>query len=195
MKKITLNLLAFCFLVSACSYKLGFSERQMPEGYKEVAIPLFKNITPETGIEVYFTNALLEQFSLSRVAKIVDKDLAPAVLEGVVESVKYVPEALAEGSSDPSVKSPLPNLPSGAVLATKYRVYVTARVQLRRKSDGKILWQSKFENEKDYSAPQLESADINSANALYNHSARHRVIGEIAHNMMIDVHDRLSESF
>lgn len=189
MKKLFTLVLIFSQL--GCGYKLGFADRRLPEGYKQLAIPVFKNKTHETGVEVYFTNAIIQQFALSKIARVVPKKKAPIVLEGQITEIKYESEAQATLSSD----SPTPNLPKGAVLTTKYRIYIFAKLRLIRVLDNKVIWQSPFKSEKDYSAPLLERENINSANALYNHSARQREIQLMAESMMTEVHDRLSESF
>ena len=173
---------------AGCGYHLGFRPRKLPGGYDHVAIPVFKNKTPEVGIETYFTNEMIRQLARSGVARVVGKNAASVTLEGVVEDLSFERSAKA-------TQNEIVHLPLGAVLTTEYRILVTTRVRLRRNSDNKVLWESVFQNERAYFAPQLGSAGLNSANALYNQSARHQNIAKMAVDMMVEAHDRLTESF
>jgi len=175
-------------LLSSCAYRFGLSERALPGGYTQVAIPVFKNKTPEVGIEPIFTNALIRGFARSQVAKLTDKDAAPVVIEGTILTVKTL-------SSGPVERRGLATLPSDTVLMTQVRLQVTSEVILRRKSDDRVLWQSTFVNEKVYAAPQLGTAVVNSANATYNQSARIEFLSRLAEDMMSEAHDRLTENF
>ncbi len=188
---LTRILMIFILLLQGCSYKWGISKRFLPQGYRQLAIPVFKNDTQETGIEVFLTNALIRQFSLSKVAKVVSNDEAPIVIEGVIEKVKYAYESQVAGGAGTA----LPQMDEDTFLTTKYRIYVTAQVKLKRRSDNKIIWQGRFTKERGYTSPQIESSIINSANAIYNLSARRKGIAQIAESMMVDIHDRMTESF
>ena len=180
---------SLAFFTVGCGYNVGISKKPLPEGYSQVAIPVFKNSTHETGIEVSFTNSLIKQFAMSREVKVIsNKSKAPVWIEGTIENIQYKAESQADSTS-------LPNLPSDTVLTTKYRIFVTTYIKLIKISDNKVIWQGRFTNEKDYAAPQLESPGINSANALYNHSSRNQSIAEIAEAMMVDVHGRMTENF
>lgn len=181
-------MLSSAFMLGGCAYRLGFQQRALPGGYNEVAVPVFKNATTEVGIESYFTNELIRQLARSGVARVVNKADAAVVLEGSIEELRFVRNAKA-------TQNEIQRLPLGSVLTTEYRIHVTSKVQLRRLSDGKILWQDSFQNERAYFASQLGSAGINSANALYNQSARHQNLAKMAEDMMIEAHDRLTESF
>ena len=169
--------LILLFAPLACGYRLGFHERALPGGYNQVAIVVFKNSTNEVGIETYFTNELIRQMARSGVARVVDKEDAAVVLEGIVEDLRIVRSAKA-------TQNEIKLLPLGAVLTTEYRIHLSARVLLRRISDNKIIWQDVVQNERAYSAPNLGSAGINSADALYNQSDRHQNIAKMAEDMM-----------
>lgn len=189
-KRLVFLSLAFIFALigSGCGYHLGFRPRKLPGGYDQVSIPVFKNQTSEVGIESYFTNEMIRQLARSGVARVVGKNESPVTLEGIVEDIVFERSAKA-------TQNEIIHLPLGAVLTTEYRVLVTTRVRLRRNSDNKVLWESVFQNERAYFAPQLGSAGLNSANALYNQSARHQNIAKMAVDMMVEAHDRLTESF
>lgn len=176
-------------MTTACSYKLGFRERGIPGGYDNVAIPVFKNQTIEAGSEVYFTNAMIQELERSRLAHIVNKDLAQVTLEGVLESINYVGESpLLDAQRNPF-------LPGNIALNLGYRIYAIVGLRLVRNYDQKILWTSKFQGERSYLAPNIGSPTLNSADATYNHSAHYQNIAQLAVDMMSEAHDRLTENF
>lgn len=153
----------------------------MPGGYNQVAIPVFSNRTHEAGVEVYFTNALLQQFQRSRIAQLSSKDQAQLIVEGVVTKVTY--------------HSSSPERTSGISLSRNYRITVSAEILLRRNSDRKVIWSSSFQNEGTYAAPQVTFPSLNSVDPIYNHSARYENIAKLASEMMEEAHDRMTEMF
>lgn len=184
-------LLFGCLLSTACSYKWGFRDRAVPGGYKQVAIPIFKNKSQEVGIETDFTNALVRRFERSQVARVASKDVAPVRLDGIIEKVEVVPSASgvvgAAGATNP--------LPVDAVLATDYDLKVRAKIEVRRQSDEKIIWSGVFDDEIDFQASRIGEPVVNSANALYDQSARRAAFGKLAESMMSEAHDRITENF
>lgn len=173
---------------SGCAYRAGSGERQIPGGYRTIAVPVFKNTSPETGVEVYFTNALVREIQRSRIGELSDKSSAQVTIEGTIESVSFVPGNTVE-------PSPENKLPAGTILNTAYSIVVAATLRLRRNSDQKILWEGSFSKERGYQAPQVGYAGINTVNALYNHSARYQNIEAMSADMMSEAHDRLTENF
>ncbi len=165
------------------------SDRSLPGGYAQVAVPVFKNFTQEVGIEPYFTNALIRQISRSRVARVGDKETSPLVLEGIIRKVDTIEGAKVTGSAGGI------QLPEDAVLTTEFRILVSAELILRRRSDEKVIWRGSFQNEKVYAAPRIGHDLVNSANATYNQSARMDTIARLAEEMMLEAHDRMTENF
>lgn len=151
---------------------------------------MFKNETQQVGIEPLFTNALIRRFARSQVATVLDKDTSPVVLEGTIKQINTEP-----GPALTNATGQLESLPDGAVLVTNYRLIITTSLRLKRKSDDKIVWEGSFQNEKVYSAPRIGTATVNSADATYNHSAKMQKISEMADEMMIEAHDRITENF
>lgn len=177
-------------LSSGCAYSIGTGERRLPEGYKLVSIPVFKNSTQEVGIEVPFTNAIIRELERSQIARVVPKSDAQVVLEGVVEKVQYeVANQVSCGTTGVCL------VPPGTILNTEYRVTVSTRLILRRLADGQALWSEAFSTQKSYLAPKIGIEGLNSANALYNHSARHENISAMAVDLMSEAHGRLTENF
>lgn len=180
---------ACAFFLSNCAYRLGVAGRTLPGGYKAVEVPLFSNASQEPGVEVSFTNSLIQEFEKNRVAAVQHEGEAPVVIQGTVRSVVYKPT----GPIQKGEKAPL--LPDGTVLATGYRVIVSAEITLVEKKSGQILWRSQFDGESFYAAPQVTVARVNSVNPHYNLSARRRVIETIATDLMVEAHDRMTENF
>ncbi len=174
-------------LACSCSYKIGFSDRGIPGGYENVAVPVFKNATIEAGAEVYFTNAIILELERSRLARIVSKDLAQVTLDGQVASITYVPENPLLGANS--------LFPAGVVPTLGYRIYCRVNMYLKRNYDQKLLWKSEFNGERTYNAPIIGTAGLNSADATYNHSAHYQNIAQLANDMMAEAHDRLTENF
>ena len=178
------------FMFSGCAYRFGLSERALPGGYTQVAIPMFKNQSSEVGVESYFTNSLIRRFSRSQVARVTEKDASPVVLTGTIESVSTV-----NGPVVDNTKSQLSTLPDQSVLITEYRLIVRTRLVLKRKSDDKIMWQGSFVNQRVYAPPRIGGELVNTANATYNQSARMETISLLAEEMMAEAHDRMTENF
>jgi TolB-like protein len=173
-------------LISGCGYHTGYADRGLPGGYDQIAIPVFINQTSEAGVEVYFTNALIRNFERSRLAKILSKDDSQVSLEGFIDKIRYDRTSPSTG---------IEFMPENAVLSRNYRVVVTAHLVLRRNSDRRVVWQSSFQNESSYAAPQVVAPQVNTVDPLYNHSARHENIAKIADAMMAEAHDRMTENF
>lgn len=172
-------------LATGCAYRFGEADREIPGGYRTVAVPTFKNASQEAGIEVYFTNAIVREFERSRIGRVTSRSEAQTTLQGVIDSVQFAGGSPVEGTF----------LPSGAILNTQYRVVVTTSLTLIRNSDQKVLWQGQFSNERSYLAPIIGIEGLNSANATYNQSARYQNIQAMAADLMTEAHNRLTENF
>lgn len=187
---LCIGFIFFGYNLCGCAYQLGSVNRSIPGGFKKVSIPVFKNKTQEVGIEVAFTNALIQEFQRSRVAHIVDKSISEVAVVGSIENIQYLP-----GAKRLSGDSATPYLPSGTALASEYRILLTVTVQVIKQADGVELWKSTFKGERTYQAPQVTLAGVNSVNPLYNLSARRQNIDLMASDIMLEVHDRITENF
>jgi Lipopolysaccharide-assembly len=183
-----LLLILLTLSVSSCGYRWGLTERQLPGGYKQVAIPIFKNKSSDVGIEAPFTNALVRRFARSQVARVTDKESSPLVLEGTILSVKT-------RSGPGATLDQIQTLPKGAVLTTEYTLEVSTELRLIRRSDERVLWSGTFSNQKVYRAPRLGAPVLNSANATYNQAARQEFLARLADEMATEAHDRMTENF
>lgn len=174
---------------TSCAYRLGVKGRTLPGGYSQVEVPLFVNSSSEPGIEVLFTNSMIQEFEKNKVAAVQQEGIAPVKIKGEILGITYKPT----GPIQKGEKAPL--LPEGTVLATGYRVIVSAQITLIEKASGKTLWSSQIGGESFYASPQVTVARVNSVNPLYNLSARRRVLEFIAQDLMVEVHDRMTENF
>jgi hypothetical protein len=171
--------------LSGCNYHMVNQSDQFVGGYKLVAIPVFKNQSTEPKIEVLFTNALRRELRRSKIAQVTEVSQAPITVEGVIDSVQYIVVG----------QSRISTLPSSAILGTEYRINLELTLQVRRNADQEVLWTSKFRNGRSYLAPQIGTESINSANALYNQSARLQNIEVMAQEMMSEALNRMTENF
>lgn len=188
--KHRLSFILISMLLSSCAYQFGTGNRAIPGGYKSVSVPVFKNKSFETGIEVSFTNSLLQEFQKGGIAKVVDDNLSEVRVEGEINDVRYFSEA-KKVAGDVSA----PYLPEGTVLTTDYTIAVTTKLKVVRRSDGIEIWSGSFTRERQYSAPQVTIAGLNSVNPLYNQSARRQYIDGLASDLMAEAYNRMTESF
>lgn len=177
--------LALVFLLSGCAYKWGDTSRSLPLGYKQVSVPVFKNLTSEPGAGMDFTDALIREFERSRVGRVTDQNLSEVEITGTVSSLAL------EGLN----KDERSGLPAGAVLASEYRVSLVVDIVLVRRSDKTVLWNGQVSGAKTFPAAQITATGVNTANPLYNLSSKRRTIQLLAKEMMIEAHDRMTENF
>ncbi len=171
-----------------CAYHWGSAERRIPGEYRTISVPVFKNKTKEVSAESYFTNALIREIESSGVGTIVEKKKAEVVVEGVIELIEYRPESLVNSTD-------FATLPTGAVLATDFRMTVKAHIKVFRSSDGQSLWQGSFTGERLFPVAQLAVRGVNTVNPLYNHSAKKQNLILVAREMMDEAYDRMTENF
>jgi hypothetical protein len=188
LSALCLLICGFAVLVTGCAYHVGSGDRQVPGGYRAIAVPVFKNLSQEVGIEVYFTNAMIRELERSSIGRVSDKNDAQVTLEGAITSVTYVAGA-------PVSDALLGSLPQNTILNGEYRILLVGTVTLRRNSDQKILWEGGFNGERSYLTPRIGLPGLTGANALYNTSARYQNIEEMASDLMAETYDRLTENF
>ena len=177
---------SFGFLLGGCAYSIGTSDRRMPEGYKLVAVPVFKNQSHEVGAEVAFTNAMIREMERHQIAHVVPKAQAQVVLDGVIDSIQYL---VTNQTNDLAV------VPKSTILNTHYSIVVGVTLRLKRASDGVNIWTESFNAERSYQAPKIALEGLNSANSLYNDSARYDNLSAMATDLMVEAHSRLTENF
>ena len=106
-----------------CGYQMVGKETHIPPALNSIAIPTFKNLTFEPGIEVQFTQGFLREFILDRRVKVVDRSEADSILEGTVISYNLFSVAYDR---------------SGFV--SEYQINVLVRLALKKRT-GEMIWQ------------------------------------------------------
>lgn len=182
-------------LLSSCAYRFGSPERHIPGGYHLIAVPVFKNKTQEVAIESYFTHAMIMEVEKSSLAHVTSKEESQAILLGEITSVEYVLGTEITPTTEGFGTSAIDKLPAGTVLAKEYRILIGAKVKLVRSSDMAVLWEGDVRGEKRYPAPVITKRVLNTADPLYNQSARMLNIQQMSQDMMSEAYERLTENF
>lgn len=146
---VTLTFLCL-FLLVACGYQMVGKETHLPPGITSVAIPTFVNQTFEPGIEVPFTQGFLKEFIQDRRVKVVGRNEADSVLEGVIKSFQ-----LYSVSYDQSG------------VALEYQASVVLDLALKRKN-GETLWVEKnlYDNRTYRTSTSIIVSESNKAAAI-----------------------------
>jgi len=120
-----LFLIIWMGMLLGCGYQMVGKETHVPPGINSIAIPTFVNQTFEPGIEVPFTQGFLREFIQDRRVKVVGRDEADSVLEGIIKSFQ-----LSSVSYDQSG------------IALEYQTTVVIDLTLKKKT-GEIIWVEK----------------------------------------------------
>lgn len=147
-------LLLVMLLSTACGYKLVGRETHLPQGVASIAIPTFKNRTLEPGIEILFTQAFLREFLRDQRVKVVCREEADAILEGVIKSYEYYSVAYDRSG-----------------LASEYRATALIDLTLRKRS-GEVIW-------KENDLSETKTYRVSNVTAL-SESNKNRALREIA---------------
>ena len=144
----------FSVLIAGCGYQMVGKETHVPPGITSLAIPTFVNQTFEPGIEVPFTQGFLREFIQDRRVKVVRRNEADSVLEGVIKSFQ-----ISSVSYDRSG------------IAMEYQTTVVIDLTLKKKS-GEILWM-----EKDLSESRVYRTSRNILGSESNKAAAIQLLG------------------
>jgi outer membrane lipopolysaccharide assembly protein LptE/RlpB len=110
-------------LVAGCGYRIVGRETHVPPGLNSIAIPTFVNKTFEPGIEVPLTQAFLREVIRDRRLKVVDRNEADSVLEGVIKYFRIYSVSYDRSG-----------------LATEYQTTLVIDLTLKKRT-GEIHWQ------------------------------------------------------
>ena len=180
------------FFTLSCAHNLSMTKNSMPGGVKKINIPLFKNESREPGIEIYFTNSLKTEAIKAHLSLQDEENNSEAVFYGTITSmdVIVVDESIMEASKNSSFL-----LPSETVLAATYTVKATINLVLKKRGSSEVLWSGSFTQARNYSAPIITLPVTNTANPLYNLSAKRQTLDILSREMMQEAFDRLLENF
>ena len=124
MMKSRVLTLGIVLVVAAtgCGYTVGSS---LPEKYRTVAVPVFRNETRETELQAAVTNALRRRIALDgrlRLASEADSDL---VLRGTLTSYSVRAQSYLDDDG-----------------ISRFRAWLGASVTLEDRATGEVLWQA-----------------------------------------------------
>jgi hypothetical protein len=124
-------LLLVVISLSGCGYRFS-GDRNPVIDIKTVHIPPMTNTTTKVGIETRFTNDMIFEVNRNGYAAVVDRDMAEAVLTGVIRDLRT-------GSvSRRSISTTL-----------ERRVSIVVDLSLKDRK-GKVLWQSSLGDSEEY---------------------------------------------
>lgn len=164
-----LMLIGLALWLTGCGYGFRGTVINLPKDIKSIAIPYFKNDTPELGIEKAFTDEIIYQFTRSQLLRVVSTDVADVVLEGRIISVTVSDVTLSaqETSRDRTVA-------------------VQIAVILKRRT-GQVVWQ-------DPSMSYKKSYPV-AADSLVTDRQKRDAIQLVARELAERIHDRVFENF
>ena len=117
--------------LSGCGYRFS-GDRDPVIDLKTVHIPPMTNTTTKVGIETQFTNDLIFEVNRSGKSEVVGREMAEAVLEGVIRDLRTGSVARRDIST-----------------TLQRRVSVTVDLLLKDRQ-GKVLWQSSLSDSEEY---------------------------------------------
>jgi outer membrane lipopolysaccharide assembly protein LptE/RlpB len=163
-------LLILCLIqLTGCGYQMVGKETHVPPHLASIAIPTFKNLTFEPGIEVPFTQGFLKEFIQDRRVNVVNRAEADSILEGVVQSFNMVSISYDRSG-----------------LVVEYQINVVLDLVLKDRT-GKVLW-----DEKGFSDSRWFRA---SADALTNESHKADALQQLGRLMAERLRNRFFYNF
>jgi len=171
---LAVTLLGF-LLFSACGYQMVGKETHVPPGLSSIAIPTFKNSTFEPGIEIFFTQVFLNEFIQDRRVKVVSREEADCILEGVVRYFQM--SSVAYGSTG---------------FVSQYSISVTADFTLKDRT-GKVLWTEKGVGENQWF--QVPSGSTSGTIGIATETAKQVGIQKAAGSMAERIRNRFFYNF
>ncbi len=181
-KKYRLTLLAICagLFLTACGYHFSGEGEGPKPGLKYIAVPVFENRTSEPNLGAIIAGALRHEFIRKGPMQVVPVEDAEAVFKGTVLSIFVAPVAHHPNQSIASTQVTLEN-----------RVYVTVDVRCEEKKTGKVIWRSPIQYYKVYQVG--DNSPI--PNPLSGFESRGAILGVIANEMAVRIHDRFLSNF
>jgi len=108
-----------------CGYTFQGTVNNLPRDIHRIAVPTVKNSTTRTELTTALTNELIRQFTLSKLLSVTNVDAADAVLEANIKAVRIESGALSRTGRQ----------------SLSRRVTVLVDAVLKRKDDGRVLWE------------------------------------------------------
>ncbi len=158
------------FFVFGCGYGFRGTVNNLPRDIQSIYIPVFVNETSEPGAEVVFANALIYEFTRSRILRVVPESQAQAYLTGKIKTIAIDPVIYANQTQ-----------------ALERRVTVTLDISCRRSDNQKILWQN--QNMSRYEVFQVTN------DPLQTDRNKQAALAKIAQDLSERIHNGILENF
>ncbi len=186
-------LLLVC-LLDGCGYTLShrlkgpFQDLAGDEG-KGVFIPVFTNLTEETGVESVFTDALIREIASRRQIRVRSREEGALEIRGAVTQIDYTAVAFSETGAR--------GLQSYRRLPTEFSLTITLRLDLYEPKGGKWVWGNTFSGFRRVAAPPLRTYDHEAPSSVGPHtlSTLELQYTAVARDIMRDVYDDMVELF
>ncbi len=123
-KKNLFTIIIMIFLVGCLGYRVG---TLLPAHIKSIAVPTFKNSSPEPDIEIQSTNAVIKQLKVDGTLKVVSKEQADVLLRCEIIDYKRTPLHYTEGTTP-----------------SEYRITIVVSATLTDLKKNEELWANKI---------------------------------------------------
>ncbi|MGD8835015.1 MAG: LptE family protein [Desulfobacteraceae bacterium] len=157
-------------MLSACGYQFA-GRGDLPGAIETVAVEVLENRSSETGVEIFVTNALINELNRRREGSVVDADRADAVLSGTIDSIVWNTVARKDSNT-----------------AVERRVSATVSLTLTDVA-GSVLWKKS-----GLSAAQAYDVD-QSGDKTVTEGNRRQAIGVLSEQMAEYVYRQLTDNF
>ena len=165
---------------AGCGYRFTPRGAGLPEGVRSVCAPVFRNDTPEPGLEVLFTRTL--RLELVRAGVLGSQGSCEAMIDGAVVGVSSAPTIVTEPVYEGNTRVAEPQLAS-------YRA--SATVVLRLMKDGAVLSETVVAGNEDF----LPGTASVSGDVLEAEANRQAALHRLAETLMREGYDRLANSW
>jgi Lipopolysaccharide-assembly len=175
-------------LLPCCGYTLKHRIKEAFTVKGGIFIPVFDNLTDETGTEKYFTDALIRELISRREVVVSGKQEAGVELRGILQKIEVAPTAYSNLGFG--------GMPGYRRLPSELGVRVTLWLTLYSKT-GQELWGKQFVGFRRVDAPLNRTFDYQAASAtgMFSQSVWEAIYPDIARDMMRDVYDELVDFF
>ncbi len=156
-------------MITACGYQFA-GRGDLPGGIETLSVRILENRTSETGVEITFTNSLINELNRRRRGSVVEGASAQGVLQGTIQSIVW--DTVAR---------------TGVKTAAERRVYATIALNLTD-LEGNELWKRA-----SIRAEQAYAVVDGDKSATENN--RRRAITTLSEKMAEEVYRRLTDKF
>jgi len=154
-----------------CGYTFQGTVNNLPGDIHRIAVPTVKNSTTRTELTTALTNELIRQFTLSKLLSVTNVDAADAVLEAHIKAVRIESGALSRTGRQ----------------SLSRRVTILIDAVLKRKDDGRILWETgNMIERRTYGVAQNQTVEESNLTAALN---------TVAVSLAEKIHNGIFESF